>query len=437
MTLARRVDLFLPLLAGAVSFVVYLFTLAPTITLDQAGHFIVAADYLGVSRHPGYPIWHLIAHGFTRMFRATFHGYPNPAWAVNLVSACFAALAVSLLTALLLRIFRPLLNPARLPDGTPVNLLRGAAAWTGAMQLAFNNTFWSQAVIAETHALTAAWFLLCCWTYARWIDTRSAASGWWAVVLTGLGPAISPILLLLVPVWIVASILANGRAGLGAVWVGMLYYLLIHSLFRWGRLDPRLFMPVIAVFLLIAAATFFHRASRSVGGFFLALCGGFLPYIYLPLAAARNPPINSGASYQWDGFWHVVGRGQYEKLAPFAIWREPERVLDQLKWLLDLACDQFTPALLSVALLPLLAWPWLDRLERRYLGLILTIVFFLGFAVLTGANLKLGVQTTLTARVLFLPLWAAIAALIGWGLALMLCGLTRVTCFRPGALPAQ
>ena len=94
-------------IAGGLAFIVYLATLAPTVTLEYSGALVVAADHLGVARPPGYPIWTLLAKGFICLCPfAEYHGHPNPAWAVNLMSAVFAALACGLLAGLTCRVAR-------------------------------------------------------------------------------------------------------------------------------------------------------------------------------------------------------------------------------------------------------------------------------------------------------------------------------------------
>ena len=46
----------------------YTLTLAPTVTLEDSGELVVAADYLGVPHPPGYPIWTLLAWFFQWIF---------------------------------------------------------------------------------------------------------------------------------------------------------------------------------------------------------------------------------------------------------------------------------------------------------------------------------------------------------------------------------
>jgi len=80
-----------------VAFSVYLYSLPPSITLEDAGELAVAADYLGVPHPPGYPIWTFLAWFFQWIFHSVrYQGYPNPAWAIALMSAFFGALACGL-----------------------------------------------------------------------------------------------------------------------------------------------------------------------------------------------------------------------------------------------------------------------------------------------------------------------------------------------------
>ena len=67
-----------PVIALALALAVYWRTLAPTVTLEDSGSFIAAACSLGVAHPPGYPLWCLLAHGFTRL------PFGEPAWRVHL-----------------------------------------------------------------------------------------------------------------------------------------------------------------------------------------------------------------------------------------------------------------------------------------------------------------------------------------------------------------
>src|SRR6476469_10012545 len=80
--------------AGALSvlaLLIYFFTLAPTVTGGDSGELIVAAAQWGVAHPPGYPLWTVIAHGFSEI------PFGSLGWRVSLMSAFCAAGAAGLL----------------------------------------------------------------------------------------------------------------------------------------------------------------------------------------------------------------------------------------------------------------------------------------------------------------------------------------------------
>lgn len=124
------------LLAAGIALAVYRGCLPPTVTGEDAGELIVAAQFLGVPHPPGYPTWTLYAHLFTWL------PWGSVAWRVALSSAVAAAGAVGVLCALLLR-----LTGSR------------AAALGASLTLAFSLEFWEQAIIPEVYALNAFCFV--------------------------------------------------------------------------------------------------------------------------------------------------------------------------------------------------------------------------------------------------------------------------------------
>ncbi|HEY6332560.1 MAG TPA: DUF2723 domain-containing protein, partial [Blastocatellia bacterium] len=84
---SRKVRLFCFVFVFGLSLVVYLKTLAPTVTLVDSGELIVAARWLGVAHPPGFPLYVLLAH------LATLLPFGNVAQRVNFASAFFAAIA--------------------------------------------------------------------------------------------------------------------------------------------------------------------------------------------------------------------------------------------------------------------------------------------------------------------------------------------------------
>ncbi|MCK4831823.1 MAG: DUF2723 domain-containing protein, partial [Anaerolineales bacterium] len=96
------------LLVGLVVLIVYLSTLAPTITWEHhgtdGGDLIAASQVLGVPHPPGYPLYVVVGHLLSRL---PLPG-GNLALRFNLLSAFSAAAASALLSATVRRMATPL-----------------------------------------------------------------------------------------------------------------------------------------------------------------------------------------------------------------------------------------------------------------------------------------------------------------------------------------
>ena len=409
-------------IAFGMALAVYFFTLAPTITLEYSGQLVVAANRLGVARPPGYPVWTLLAKGFIELFPfASYQGHPNPAWAVNLMSAVFGALACGLLALLVSRESRHLASASR-PMPASIGVFSGIAV---ALLFALSPAMWSQAVIAETHALTAFYFLLLLALSLRWMATRDERGAYLPAFLFGFSLSISPMLLLHAPVLLLAAAFVS-RQALARMAIAMTLFLgFIAAEYRIGSPSPTaaaVLGATLAAVLLLAM----FRPSRPAAWLLLLLLAGLIPYVYLPLASARNPPMNMGQAHTWTGFWHVLNRGQYESLRPLNPFAAPVEFARQLAWYARLAAAQFTAPLAAFAFVPAAALPWLPRPGRRTLALVLAAFAAFALVVLIGATPLPDLQNTFAARVLFIPSFALLALLAGLGLALLIRGGARL-----------
>ena len=399
-------------IAAFLAFVVFRATLAPTVTLEHSGALVVAADHLGVGRVPGYPVWTLLAKGFICLFPgAQYHGHPNPAWAVNWMSAFFGALACGLLAALACRLAR-----AAVPSSGALGAVSGIAA---GLLFAISPTTWSQAVVAETHTLTNFCFLAVLALALRWVETADRRSPYLLAFLAGLGLAVSPLLILFLPVLLLAAALVSLKDFARLSAAALLFGGFLFAEFKWGSLRPSLAGGILGGAIAGAGFLAVFRITRPVAGLLLLLLAGLLPYVYLPLAAARHPPMNWGQACTWEGFWHVVRRGQYEALVPLDPFANPGTFLRDLAWYGRLAAAQFTAPLAALALVPVLALRRLDRRAQAAFLLVLGAWFCFAVVVLVGANPQVDVQNTWVARTLLLPSFALVALLIGAGWAIL------------------
>lgn len=153
-----------------VAFLVYFFSLGPSVGLEDSGELITAAAGLGVPHPPGYPLWTMLSWLFCRLFSwVTWQGYPNPAWAVAFASAAAGAAAVGVTALLITRSARDLLAAFGETDSEAIGRVGWLSGIGASLAFAFSPVMWSQAVIAEVYALGALFIALTLLLAYRWL----------------------------------------------------------------------------------------------------------------------------------------------------------------------------------------------------------------------------------------------------------------------------
>lgn len=303
------------LLVGLAALAVYLLTLAPSITWRHdgadSGELAAAAAVLGVPHPPGYPTWTLLAWLFTHL------PVGELARRVALLSALSAAAAAGMVAWLVQALW---------PQQPGVR----AAAVLAGLALAFQFTFWSQAILVEVYALHALFVAL----IAALIlpqSPKALARRRTAAFLFGLGLG-NHLSLVFVAPWLLLDMQRPGRA-----------------------------------------------AVRELSGLLLLGLAGLLVYLYLPLAASRHPALLWGDPTTPSGFWWLVSAKLYRG-APFGL-TVPEMLTRLRAWAGLLAQPLAWPGLVLVAL-----GLWRLATQARRLAVatvsiaILVAIYALGYA---------------------------------------------------------
>src|SRR5262245_55078102 len=156
-------------LTSALTLGVYLWTLAPEVTLDMSGILSTAAAYGGVAHPPGFPIWTLYAWLFTKLLP-----FSNIAWRISVSSAVAGALTCGMVALIVSKggtlIMDGMLALRRL-DPKEERLLRLIAGAVAGMVFGFNGAYWITAVTPDTLTLTSALFSLALCLFQRWSYT--------------------------------------------------------------------------------------------------------------------------------------------------------------------------------------------------------------------------------------------------------------------------
>lgn len=177
--------------ATVITFVVYFFTIGPSVGLEDSGELATAAANFGVPHPPGYPFWTFCCWLFCKVFFwVTYMGHPTPAWAVSLCSATFGAFAAGFTAMLICRSSHDfVIGEGDSADGENrhVGWLCFGGAVGGALTFAFSPVEWSQATIVEVYSLNA-FFLM--WVFLlsyRWMRKPSDKILWITAFVFGLG----------------------------------------------------------------------------------------------------------------------------------------------------------------------------------------------------------------------------------------------------------
>src|SRR2546421_3791699 len=267
--------------------VVYIWTLAPTVTLVDSGELIVVAQGLGVAHPPGFPLWVMLAH------LASLVPFGNVAVRINFSSALFAALASAVLTLVVAELGITASSVATSKkrgaqqrkssgDSGISHLLTLAPALGGGLLMTFSRTLWSYATITEVYTLNTLLILTVFFLMLRWrrcivaqrSDTKTATMKH--------------------DRWLYAAAAVFGLAlGDHHVTVGLT-------------------LPAVAVIVWRTQGLRFFTSRRLLYAALISIGALVAIYAYLPFAASRSPVINWGhpRSLQ-EIWWHLTGR-QYQ-----------------------------------------------------------------------------------------------------------------------------
>lgn len=434
-------------LSAAITFVIalgtYTYSLAPTLTLEDSGELIVAADYLGVPHPPGYPLWTMLAWIFQWIFHfMRYMGQPNPAWGVNFMSGFFGAAVVGTVAMLISRSGMSLLRTfRRQADEGQTSRMDAVISWAsgvgGGLLLAFCPFLWSQCTIAEVYSLNAFLHMLILTLLYVWMHRpKSDALLYWLAFVFGLTFTNCQPVVLMIPALMLVFFVTDRRLFRDCLCVGLVF---LAGLVFYQTMDPEWASgtPVPnkelrlagGVLLLLAPAgiwlftrEIFTEWRRVLLMTLYALLGLSF-FIYMPISSDTNPPMNWGYPRTMEGFKHAVTRGQYQALSPATT---PGAIVDQIGEFLSELEDQFPFPLPLLALVPIFFFRQIWRKNWAWLlGLIIAFAIT-GPGMMLLLNPPHDLQSLFIAQVQFVQSTAIYSVWVGYGFLLGLAFLDRV-----------
>ncbi len=429
----RKSDWFAFLAAFLVSLTVYTLTLQPTLGLEDSGELVVASDYLGVPHPPGYPIWSLLTWFFQWVFHAvTFHGHPNPAWAVNFFSAVAGAAACGVLAMLISRsgmdMLRSLGKESNMLGEKTESLFCAAAGFAGGLLLAFGQGMWSQSVIAEVYSLNILFQSLLLLFLYRWMSEPKQTH--WLILsafIFGLGITNHQTLMFMGLSIAAAILFRNPRLFRDFVITGIFYIIMIVAIklagdsdWSWHKGPGHIGFAFWTLYALIVPVIAWLALpnGKVVGPTFLVMFLGLAFYLYMPFSSDQNPPINWGYPRTWQGFMHALTRGQYERVTLANVFTL--HFLRQLwAYIIDLRAQFYGPVALLAAI-PFFFSPKLGKRNNTWLLVTFIGFFFVSIVFMVLHNPKMDIQSQFIGRTQYIQSHALYVIWLGYGLLLMM-----------------
>jgi len=277
------------------AFVVYLRTLASTVTFIDSGELASDVCALGIAHPTGYPLFTLLGWLFVHLPLGL-----RPIFQLNVMSAACCASALFFFFRCFVLLLSALYagGKARFNQSARFHTLTLAAAATGTLTLAFSETYWSQAVSIEVYPLH---LLLLSLVLLLFLKSQQEGDRPVHSEEKNSSPPVS--------------------------WYGFAFVL---GLSFANHMTTILLAPGF-LYLFFAK----HQLSRET---WLKALGAAIPfllglsvYLYLPIRAAENPVLNWGNPATLEKFlWHVTGK-QYR------VWilSCTETAVRQLKYFLE------------------------------------------------------------------------------------------------------
>ena len=346
--IATKSERYAALAAAIVAGAVFFYHLAPGVTLPDSGELVTAAFTFGVPHPPGYPLWTLL--GF--LWSHCVVPFGNPAWRIGLMSVTAGAAVVGVMTLTMIRCTRALLDSLAWNESIDARLKRWMAITVGvstALLFGFNHGVWHWACMPEQRALQTLLVVSAFCAFLTWL-VRPDRHGYLYIAVAlfavdfdcgGWGGSYA----LAISIYLGAVLAAIDRfiearrgnlprygafrtamTSLSTFWelsiAGLLGFICWLLLVAWIMMPHQYaftddFWPLavsatgIAVLAIFGWHTQWWSARRAWACAGL-LVAGYAIHLYLPLAAATNPPMNWGYTATKDFFLHVVTRGSYE-----------------------------------------------------------------------------------------------------------------------------
>jgi thioredoxin-like negative regulator of GroEL len=430
--LFRRIDWLTMGITFSIVWVIYFYCLAPEVTLEDSGELCTASYYAGIPHPPGYPFWTIYTWLWTVLVP-----FKNIAWRVALAEASTAAMAAGVLSFMVSR------GSSMLMEGIE-ELKNMTGKWetaicmvcgvTAGLMMGLGSSMWKESVVINRISLFGVpWMMLVLLSLMRWIYAPQQRHYLYiGMFFFGICATIHQTLTLAALGLEIGISARQPKLGRDMFFCNSLLYLVglaaksAHMVGFFDATTPMVFTIFNAIGLGSIAACLFltiktaglltEWKSTLIMGALWACGAGF--YFYEALSGMTNPPMEWGYPRTVEGFWHALSRGQYDKINPTDIFKDPGHFVTELGMLVTGLADAFSWVAMFFAVLPLLFIFKMQKRERAWIITVASIYPFLGVLLSIFLNPTRDRQTAELVKVFFTASHAVVAIMIGYGLAL-------------------
>jgi tetratricopeptide (TPR) repeat protein len=429
----RKIDWIALVVAFIGVWIVYLWTLAPELTLEDSGELCTGSFYAGIPHPPGYPFWAIYSWIWTAILP-----FGNVAWRVEVGESFAAAMGCGLLALMVSRgssmliegieelksISKQWENTICMVSGIVAGLLLGLGAY-----------MWRESdVINRISLFGVPWLiavilLLMRWGYAphqrRYLYLAMLLYGWVATIHQSLlisAPGVEVLIALMLP-----------RLGRDLFFFNSVIYLVILCFMSTGNIPALAAMTsiekdlfhVVGLGSVIATAWLYMKTRKILTEWPVALImglmwiAGVLVYLYEPLSGMTDPPMQWGYPRTVEGFFHALSRGQYNQAEGTNVFQNPAQFIFQLFYLLDGLSESFTWAYLFVGFIPFFFLKKMHQRERNWIIGLTAIYFCISVVLVILLNVNADRMTVELNKVFFTASHAIFAMLIGYGMTIL------------------
>ncbi len=305
------------------STIVFITTVAPTLSFWDCGEFIVSAVTLGVPHPPGAPFFQLVGRIMSMLPTAS-----DPGLRVNLQSTFSSSFSVLFTFLVITRLLRMWTGEPDKPLRAVIMLLSGAV---GALILSFSDTFWFNASESEVYAIGMFFITIVVWIALEWYARAPRFKDERALLLCAylMGLSIGIHLLSLLALFFVFFLIflrdkewkdVNNLKSIGLfaiasavgfflVYPGVVKY--IPQFLSGGTVGNLLFVLAIAALLFAALSARLRPQYRLVGLSVLLVIVGYSSYTLVVIRANDHPALNENDPQTLSDLYKYLNREQY------------------------------------------------------------------------------------------------------------------------------